>query len=198
MSRNRKIRLLRQHYIRSESQFLTALEGMSTRLVVVPKAARLSALRADLGLIAQDLSAEVDVPLMSSNTSRWFREQKQAPSHVRLNPADATSLNSAERVPFLLMLEVLREDFIFDPDSEQNQDLLSNVLAENGKPKRRLFDSTDAAREAAIRSPQVEYKSESVLEPTSGDVSSGLLLQDLDGGSEKAPTAQAFVLFHRF
>lgn len=188
MGRNHKIRLLRQHYFRSESQFLTALEGISTRLVVVPKAARLSALRAELGLIAQDLPAEVDVPLIcpatlidgSASRSRHHRI-------VRLNPAEATSLNSAEKVPFLLMLEVLREDFDFDPDSEQNQELLSKVLAENGKPKRRLFDTTDAAREAAIRSPQGQYKSDSVLEPTSGDLSSGLLLQDIDGVSKKAP-----------
>ena len=34
---------------------------------------------------------------------------------VRLNPAEATSLNSAEKVPYLLMLEVLTEDFDFDP-----------------------------------------------------------------------------------
>lgn len=188
MSRNHKIRLLRQHYFRSESQFLTALEGISTRLVVVPKAARLSALRAELGLIAQDLPAEVDVPLIcpatlidgSASRSRHHRI-------VRLNPAEATSLNSAEKVPFLLMLEVLREDFDFDPDSEQNQLLLSKVLAENGKPKRRLFDTTDAARDAAMRSPQGGSKSDSVLEPTSGDLSSGLLLQDADGGAKKAP-----------
>lgn len=188
MSRNHKIRLLRQNYFRSESQFLIALEGISARLVVVPKAARLSALRAELGLIAQDLPAEVDVPLICPATlvdgsaSRSMHHRI-----VRLNPAEATSLNSAEKVPYLLMLEVLREDFDFDPDSEQNTELLSKILAENGKPKRRLFDTTDAAREAAIRSPQGAIKSDSVLEPTSGDLSSGLLLQDLEHGTKKAP-----------
>lgn len=188
MSRNHKIRLLRQNYFRSESQFLIALEGISSRLVVVPKAARLSALRAELGLIAQDLPAEVDVPLIcpatlidgSASRSRHHRI-------VRLNPAEATSLNSAEKVPYLLMLEVLREDFDFDPDSEQNQNLLSKILAENGKPKRRLFDTTDAAREAAIRAPRGDGKSDSVLEPTNGDLSSGLLIQDLEDGPKKAP-----------
>lgn len=181
MSRSQKVRMLRQNYFRNESQFLAALEGISNRLVVVPKAARLSALRAELGLIAQDLPAEVDMPLLcpatllngSASKSRHHRI-------VRLNPAEATSLNSAEKVPYLLMLEVIREDFDFDPDSSQNQDLLAKLLSDQGKQKRRLFDTTDAARQAAMTSPQDHVKMDSVLEPTSGDLSSTTLLQDLD------------------
>ncbi|UZP41347.1 hypothetical protein NXS19_009163 [Fusarium pseudograminearum] len=59
-----KTRLLRQHYFRSQTQFLTALEGISNRLVLVPKPARMSALRAELALISQDLPAEVDIPVI--------------------------------------------------------------------------------------------------------------------------------------
>lgn len=55
MSTVQRARLLRQNYFRCQTQFLTALEDISNRLVVVPKAARLSALRAELALIAQDL-----------------------------------------------------------------------------------------------------------------------------------------------
>jgi phosphatidylinositol 4-kinase len=173
--------MLRQNYFRSESDFLNALEGISSRLVAVPKAARLSALRAELGLIAQDLPAEVDIPLIcpatlvdgSASRSRHHRI-------VRLNPAEATSLNSAQKVPFLLMLEVLREDFDFDPETEQNQELLAKLLSEKNKTKRRLFDTTDAAREAAIRSPQEEVPIDSVLEPANGDLASPQLLQEFD------------------
>ncbi|CAK4021421.1 Phosphatidylinositol 4-kinase pik1 [Lecanosticta acicola] len=181
MPRSQKIRTLRQNYFRNQSQFLTALEGISNRLVSVPKPARLSALRAELGLIAQDLPSEVDIPLIcpatlvdgSASRSRHHRI-------VRLNPAEATSLNSAEKVPYLLMLEVLREDFDFDPNSQQNQELLAKLSSERGLPKRRLFDTTDAAREAAIQAPYGEGQSDSVLEPTNGDLSSASLLQDLD------------------
>lgn len=187
MSRSQKIRTLRQNYFRNESQFLTALEGISNRLVSVPKPARLSALRAELGLIAQDLPSEVDIPLIcpatlidgSASRSRHHRI-------VRLNPAEATSLNSAEKVPYLLMLEVLREDFDFDPDSQQNQELLVKLVSERNKAKRRLFDTTDAAREAAIQAPQGESQNDSVLEPTTGDLSSASLLQDLDDSSKAA------------
>lgn len=186
MSKNAKVRALRQNYFRSETLFLTALEGISNRLVSVPKPARLSALRAELGLIAQDLPAEVDIPLIcpatlvngSASKSRHHRI-------VRLNPAEATSLNSAEKVPYLLMLEVLREDFDFDPESHQNQELLAKVLSEKGKPRRRLFDTTDAARDAAMKSPQEEIQSDSVLEPTNGDLSSVSLLQDLEDNSKQ-------------
>lgn len=181
MSRSAKIRMLRQNYFRSEMQFLTALEGISSRLVAVPKPARLSALRAELALIAQDLPAEVDIPLIcpatlvdgAASRSRHHRI-------VRLNPAEATSLNSAEKVPYLLMLEVIGEDFDFDPETQQNQELLARLISEKGKPRRRLFDTTEAARQAAIQSPAVEEQSDSVLEPIGGDLSSPGLLQELD------------------
>ena len=99
-------------------QFLTALEGISSRLVAVPKPARLSALRAELALIAQDLPAEVDVPFICPATLIEGAASKSKHHRiVRLNPAEATSLNSAAKVPYLLMLEVIHEDFDFDPDS---------------------------------------------------------------------------------
>lgn len=171
--------MLRQNYFRSETQFLTALEGISARLVSVPKAARLSALRAELALVAQDLPAEVDIPLICPATLvDGSASRSRHHKIVRLNPAEATSLNSAEKVPYLLMLEVLKEDFDFDPESEQNLQLLSNLLSEKSRSRRRLFDTSDAAREASIQSSRIETQSDSVLEPTNGDLSSAALLHD--------------------
>lgn len=54
-----RARLLRSNYFRCQTQFLTALEDISNRLVVVPKPARLSALRGELGMLAQDLTDPV-------------------------------------------------------------------------------------------------------------------------------------------
>lgn len=62
MSTVQRARLLRQNYFRCQTQFLTALEDISNRLVVVPKAARLSALRAELALIALDLPLVFSAP----------------------------------------------------------------------------------------------------------------------------------------
>ena len=181
MSYDHKVRSLRQNYFRSEMQFLTALEGISSRLVAVPKGARLSALRAELALIAQDLPAEVDIPLICPPTLlEGTASRSRHHRIVRLNPAEATSLNSAEKVPYLLMLEVLKEDFDFDPESEINQQLLASLATEKGKQRRRIFDISDARRQASISSPQDKTLNDSVLEPASGDLSTPALLQELD------------------
>lgn len=184
LSHAQKVRMLRSNYLRNETQFLAALEDISNRLVVVPKPARLSALRAELALIDRDLPAEVDIPVIcpavledgSAGRSRHHRI-------VRLNPAEATSLNSAERVPYLLMVEVLREDFDFDPASEANEALLNELLFEKDITRRHLFDISDASRETSQGRPP-EPGSDSVFEPATGDLGSPALLK---GGVEDTP-----------
>ncbi|KAK0622891.1 kinase-like domain-containing protein [Immersiella caudata] len=193
MSRTQKMRLLRQNYFRCQTAFLTALEDISNRLVIVPKAARLSALRAELALIAQDLPAEVDIPVIcppnlvdgSPSKSRHHRI-------VRLNPAEATVLNSAEKVPYLLMVEILRDDFTFDPDSQDNQRLLTTLLAEQGSRKR-IFDLSEAPRIATATTSVTRSQEQivdSVFEPTSGDLGSSPMIQNFaDAGSSSKPKA---------
>ena len=179
LTRTQKIRLLRSNYFRNETQFLSALEDISNRLVVVPKPARLSALRAELALIDQDLPAEVDIPLLSPPTLKdGIPSQSQHHRIVRINPAESTSLNSAERVPYLLMVEVLEEDFDFDPDTEQNQQLLEKLMLEKGTSRRRLFDITNAEYLAFDRTPP--NGSDSVFEPATGDLGSTSLIKDMD------------------
>ena len=181
LSPRQKMRLLRTNYFRSQTQFLTALEDISNRLVAVPKPARLSALRAELALIAQDLPAEVDIPLICPATLENGKAGRSRHHRVvRLSPAEATSLNSAERVPYLLMLEVLREDFDFDPDSPQNMELITNMLAEKAKPKHRLFDITSSNRYAPVAA-QPDPQHDSVFEPALGDLASPALLQEIEG-----------------
>ncbi len=179
MTNVQKTRLLRQNYFRCQTAFLTALEDISNRLVIVPKPARLSALRAELALIARDLPAEVDIPVIcppdlvdgSPSKSRHHRI-------VRLNPAEATVLNSAEKVPYLLMVEILRDDFTFDPDTQDNQRLLTTLLAEQGTRKR-IFDLSDSPSiPPAARAPELVV--DSVFEPASGDLGSSPMLKPSD------------------
>ncbi|KAI9762982.1 MAG: Phosphatidylinositol 4-kinase pik1alpha (PI4-kinase)(PtdIns-4-kinase) [Chaenotheca gracillima] len=177
---SQKVRLLRSNYFRSETQFLTALEDISNRLVIVPKPARLSALRAELGLIAQDLPAEVDIPVICPATLPDGAPRRSKHHRiVRLSPAEATVLNSAERVPFLLMVEVLREDFDFDSNSESNERLLTQLVSREGAHQRRLFDLTEAPAPELQRN-SVEQINDSVFEPTSGDLGSPNLIQDVN------------------
>lgn len=177
-----KTRLLRQHYFRSQTAFLTALEGISNRLVVVPKPARLSALRAELALISQDLPAEVDIPVICPPTLiNGSPGRSQHHRIMRLNPAESTVLNSAEKVPYLMMVEVLRDDFTFDPETPDNQRLLGTLMSEGDNTKR-LFDLTSdtprlvAAQDAKTPDPVAD----SVFEPISGDLGSSPMLKPFD------------------
>lgn len=185
MTTVQKGRLLRQNYFRCQTQFLTALEDISNRLVVVPKPARLSALRAELALIASDLPAEVDVPVICPPTLVDGSPRKSKHHRiVRLNPAEATVLNSAEKVPYLLMVEILRDDFTFDPDSQDNQRLLATLVAEQGL-KRRIFDLSDSPRmppTSKTPGPITEHV-DSVFEPTSGDLGTSPALKPIDSNS---------------
>lgn len=183
LSSIQKTRLLRQHYFRSQTQFLTALEGISNRLVLVPKPARLSALRAELALISQDLPAEVDIPVICPPTLVDGAPSKSRHHRiVRLNPGESTVLNSAEKVPYLVMVEVLRDDFSFDPDAPENQRLLSNLLNGSAKTKR-IFDLSSDSPRPSPTAKDPEPVLDSVFEPTSGDLGSSPLLR----GSEDSP-----------
>ncbi|KAI1353116.1 phosphatidylinositol 3 [Xylaria sp. FL0043] len=182
MSSKQKSSLLRQNYFRTQTMFLSALEDISNRLVMVPKPARLSALRAELALIGRDLPAELDIPMLCPPTLVDGSPAKSRHHRiVRVNPAEATVLNSAEKVPFLLMIEILQDDFTFDPNSVDNQRLLSTLLSEQHNRKR-LFDLSDAHRgPASERSTSLENeKVDSVFEPTSGDLGSSPMLKAFD------------------
>ncbi|KAF9548554.1 Phosphatidylinositol 4-kinase pik1alpha (PI4-kinase)(PtdIns-4-kinase) [Mortierella hygrophila] len=113
------LELARRSYFHSEMQFLLALVDIATRLVIVPKPARLSALRAELTLLNHNLPAEICVPL-------WCHATLENPSHhrvVRIPPQDAVVLNSADRVPYLLQVEVLETDMSVEEIRAQRRDL---------------------------------------------------------------------------
>jgi hypothetical protein len=176
--------MLRANYFRREDQFLSALDKISNKLVVVPKQARLSALRAELALLNNDLPSEVDIPVICPGT---IHQNKPRTSHhrvVRINPAEATVLNSAERVPYLLMVEILRDDFDFDPDKPENGTLLANLLAEEASGNRqRIFDLSEVPR-PALRVIEADEGPSSVFEPSGGDIGTSPIIDadlELDG-----------------
>ena len=107
---------------------------------------------------------------------------------VRLNPAEATVLNSAEKVPYLLMVEVLRDDFSFDPTTLDNERLLTRLLSEQGTGRRRIFDLSESARVfSGAKSP--ETAPDSVFEPVSGDLGSSPLIKAFDDSSKTKENA---------
>lgn len=126
LSTQEKIKRLKSNYFRCTTQFAIALEVISQRLSQVPTEARLSALRAELSLLNRDLPAEVDIPTL-------LPPSKKGKLHklVHITANEAQVLNSAEKVPYLLLIEYLRDELDFDPNSESNVKLLKQGTESN-------------------------------------------------------------------
>jgi hypothetical protein len=54
---------------------------------------------------------------------------------VRIPPGECVVLNSAERAPYLLVIEVLHGDLDFDPDNRHNKSTLQKILAKENEKK---------------------------------------------------------------
>ncbi|GMM33652.1 1-phosphatidylinositol 4-kinase [Saccharomycopsis crataegensis] len=119
MTTTTRIKLLKNNYFKCETQFAIALQQISMRLSQVPKEARLTTLKAELSLLNRDLPAEVDIPTLLP-PSKKLKLHKL----VRITPNEAAVLNSAEKVPFLLLIEYLSDEVDFDPASDNNMKLL--------------------------------------------------------------------------
>ncbi|QSL65811.1 hypothetical protein MERGE_000089 [Pneumocystis wakefieldiae] len=127
--------LLQTQYFRYETAFLQALQDISSRLINVPELARLSALRAELTLLNSYLPADICIPSLCTATA-------SCPIHhriVRINSTEAIVLNSAKRVPYLLIIEILENDLSFDPEKMENKEKIAKILSNTEKNKR-LFD----------------------------------------------------------
>ncbi|KAF9464718.1 kinase-like protein [Collybia nuda] len=122
--------LLRSHYCRSEVQFLLSLENICNRLLVVPRPARVSALRAELTALNHKLPAEICMPLWCSSSDMPKVLRGTEPHHriVRIPPGESVVLNSAERAPYLLLIEILVDDLDFEPAKRGNKEVLKKIV----------------------------------------------------------------------
>lgn len=115
---------LQVNYFKKETEFMITLLNISAKLSQVPRDARLSSLRAELSVINKVmLPSQMDIPQLlpvSSNPNKRYHRI------LKLNVNEACVLNSAERVPFLLLIEYLSEDMDFDPSSDENKRVLYN------------------------------------------------------------------------
>ncbi|EKM55562.1 uncharacterized protein PHACADRAFT_95175 [Phanerochaete carnosa HHB-10118-sp] len=130
--------LLRTHFCRSEIQFLLALENICNRLLVVPKPARVSALRAELTGLNHMLPAEVCMPMWCSSSDKPDTTAGIAEPHhriVRIPPGESVVLNSAERAPYLLLIEILHGDLDFDPFKRNNKEVLKKIVVKENERK---------------------------------------------------------------
>ncbi|KAI0748230.1 kinase-like protein [Daedaleopsis nitida] len=133
-----QMHLLRGHYCRSEVQFILALENICNKLLVVPKPARVSALRAELTGLNHMLPAEICMPMWcTSSDTPETRQGIPQPHHriIRIPPGESVVLNSAERAPYLLLIEILHDDLDFDPNKRSNKEILKKIVVKENESK---------------------------------------------------------------
>ncbi|GAA5856018.1 hypothetical protein JCM8547_002943 [Rhodosporidiobolus lusitaniae] len=147
---------------RSQLDLVRSLQDIATRLVLVPKPARLSSLRAELTVLNHGLPRGCSLGMStrppplpstsSTNPSIALSSTPSAPSSssksplpptlrpphprrkqariVRISPSESVVLNSADRAPYVIYVEVLEEDLDFDPDRRSNLEDLRRALRE--------------------------------------------------------------------
>jgi hypothetical protein len=70
----------------------------------------------------------------SSDTSQLPRNVTQAHHRiVRIPPGESVVLNSAERAPYLLLIEILNDDLDFDPAKRSNKDVLLKIVTKENE-----------------------------------------------------------------
>lgn len=117
---------------RTQLDLLRSLQDISTRLVLVPKQARLSSLRAELTVLNHGLPRGCCLGMAcgGSSFSTPAGGKKAHARIVRISPSESAVLNSADRAPFVIHVEVLEGDLDFDPDRRQNAEDLRRALRE--------------------------------------------------------------------
>ncbi|GMG21123.1 unnamed protein product [Ambrosiozyma monospora] len=137
LSKQQEIKLLKSSYFKSETQFVIALQNISIRLSKVPKEARLSTLKAELSMLNNDLPCEVDIPQLLPKNKKGHLHRI-----CKFCVNESAVLNSAERVPYLLLIEYLADDVDFDPETASNK-LVLNKLETKGGANDDTFKLTD-------------------------------------------------------
>ncbi|KAI6022687.1 kinase-like protein [Pisolithus marmoratus] len=176
--------LLRSHYCQSEILFLLALEEISNHLLVVPKPARISALRAELTALNHKLPAEVCMPMWCSSSDTPGSPPSGVATHphhriVRISPGESVVLNSAERAPYLLHVEILHGDLDFDPAKRGNKEILKRIVTKESEEKGTSRDliAFTAPRMKSLHGPATEgmnvIGSDGVLGKDSADIQEG-------------------------
>ncbi|KAF8894630.1 hypothetical protein BD779DRAFT_1502166 [Infundibulicybe gibba] len=153
---------LRSHFCRSEVQFLLTLENISNRLLIVPRPARVSALRAELTALNHKLPAEVCIPLWCSFPDTPPTSHNAPTAHhrvVRIPPGESVVLNSAERAPYLLLVEILHDDLDFDPSKRGNREILKKILSTNPEQTGASRDMISFEPSSHIRRHQLKSQS---------------------------------------
>lgn len=76
----------------------------------------------------------------SSSDSSRINDSASHHRIVRIPPGEAVVLNSAERAPYLLYIEILKDDLDFNPAKRPNKEILRKVITKDGRKKHGCTD----------------------------------------------------------
>lgn len=73
------------------------------------------------------------MPMWCTSSDNVATRAVPVPHHriVRIPPGEAVVLNSAERAPYLLLIEILSDDLDFDPSKRTNKDILRKLITKD-------------------------------------------------------------------
>lgn len=111
------------HYYHAEMAFISALSEISERLCRIPKASRQKALQAELSLLNHNLPANICIPFLCRESLKG--ENASHSCILRICPTEAVVLNSAERVPFMILIEMESNFSCESSDSDISSDSCS-------------------------------------------------------------------------
>lgn len=187
-------RILLLQACRSQLDLLRSLQDISTRLVLVPKPARLSSLRAELTVLNHGLPRGCSLGMSSRDPTRSKTGKNALARIVRISPSESVVLNSADRAPFVIHVEVLERDLDFDPDRRQNAEDLRRALREReggandgvmaASAKRASLEAADLKRGGSLGSSVPSTVTTPSVEMDGGDIS-------LPSSSKAAPRPPA-------
>lgn len=95
---------------------------------------------------------------------------------VRIPPGECVVLNSAERAPYLLVIEVLHNDLDFDPDNRHNKSTLQKIVAKEHERKGASKDLIPFSSTSATNQDQSSFRvnvSDAVLGKDTPEMQSG-------------------------
>ncbi|TFY82621.1 hypothetical protein EWM64_g1386 [Hericium alpestre] len=178
-------------------QFVLNLESISQRLLVVPRPARVSALRAELTMLNHKLPAEgqICMPMWCHSTDAPQGPNKvPAPHHkiVRIPPGECVVLNSAEHTPYLLLIEILNGELDFDPTKRGNKAVLQKIVIKENERKgasRDIIPFTTAASPSKPKPIELVNDSDAAFGKETPEMSDIFVMESSTGTSHAEVTS---------
>lgn len=106
------------------------------------------------------------MPMWCTSSDKATGRDIPAPHHriVRIPPGEAVVLNSAERAPYLLLIEILNDDLDFDPTKRPNKDVLRKVVTKEMEQRGGWSDfglSSRTMRKDTVIDPDASFRAPS-------------------------------------